>query len=118
MSDLLGAAKAHFSALVDGELESLEVKEWPINGEPAKIFFRRYLTVEQKGELVALYNENKPYEMMVMAIIYASRKENGDLWFNKMDKFQLMRQVDPTVIEDIFGRMELFSVDEEEISKK
>jgi len=119
MSALMTAAKAHFSELLDGDLQCLEVPEWKIAGQPAKIYYRPYMTVSDKGELIALYNEGKHYEMMVLSLIFSARDETGTRLLTKSDKFELMKSVHADVIEDIFTRMALFSVDDDgEAAKK
>ena len=118
MSDILAAAKQHYSNLIDGELKSLDVAEWQVNGAPARIYYRQYMTVEEKGELVALYNEGKHYEMMVMSLIFSARDADGNKQFKKANKFELMKFVSAEVVEDIFSRMALFSVEDDGLAEK
>lgn len=118
MSALIEAAKQHYSDLLDGELKYIDVPEWQVDGKPARIYYRQHMTVEQKGVLVALFNKGEHYEMMVTAIIFAAKNEDGTKQFQKNHKYELMKMVSAEVIESIFTRMELFSLEDNGEAKK
>jgi hypothetical protein len=89
MSNVLEAAKRHYSDLIDGELKFLDVPEWQVDGKPTRIYYRQYMSVEEKGDLVKLYNQDSHYEMMVMSLIHSARNEDGSKMFKKPQRFDL-----------------------------
>jgi len=117
MSNVLEAAKRHYSDLIDGELKFLDVDEWQVDGKPTRIYYRQYMSVEEKGDLVKLYNQDSHYEMMVMALIHSARNADGTKMFKKPQRFDLMKFVSAEVVEDIFTRMGLFSENDDAAKK-
>ena len=117
MSNVLEAAKRHYSDLIDGELKFLDVPEWQVDGKPTRIYYRQYMSVEEKGDLVRLYNQDSHYEMMVLSLIHYARNEDGTKMFKKPQKFDLMKLVSAEVIEDIFSRMGLFAENDDAAKK-
>ena len=117
MSSVLDSAKKHYSDLIDGELKFVDVLEWEVDGKPTRIYYRQYLTVEEKGELVKLYNQDSHYEMMVMSLIHSARSQDGTKLFKKAEKYDLMKYVSADVIETIFSKMGLFA-ENEDVAKK
>jgi len=101
MSKVLDSAKAHFKEILAGGLKGpIHVKEWDTN-----IYYKPATSFYQESKIVELTSQGKTVEALVEALIMRSLDENGSPVFNKADKPDLMRSVDPQVIMRVMGEM-------------
>ena len=105
MSDVLESAKAHFRDKLSGELLSVEVPEWLIDGKPVKIYYKPSLNFAQQEKVLALADQNKKAEAIVQSLIERSLDENGQKMFKQVNRLELMKQIDPAIISRIVGEM-------------
>lgn len=98
MSDILERAKAHFKSRVSGEMDCIDVPEWG-----AKIYFKPMNLVEQNK--IYKHIREGSLEALVETLIVRARNEDGSKMFKPMNRIELMKHVDPKVIERICNEM-------------
>lgn len=96
---ILDKAKAHFKAQVLGEMKSLYVEEWETT------IYWRPLNALQRDRIMKFALQNEMTSAAVEQVVLRSLTEDGKRIFNDADKADLMRNVDPKVIDRIFGEM-------------
>jgi hypothetical protein len=102
---ILDNAKRHFDER--RELKGpIEVPEWGDDeGSPALIYYR-VPNMKERSD-VYRYIEKGGLEGVVMTLILVAKDENGEPIFRKPQKDELMRSVDPDVIDRIIRKMDL-----------
>ena len=98
MNAIIDAAKSHFRSKIGNELKSIEVPEWEVNGEPAKIYFRPSINFLQQEKILALADQDKKGEAIVESLIQRALDAEGNRMFRSANRTELMRSVDPEVI--------------------
>lgn len=86
-------ATAHYKTQIGGELKSFHVDAWDLT-----IYYRMVTSLRAESDVVALSQQGKTVEALVMSIINKARDENGKLMFSKHDKDTFMNEVDPQVV--------------------
>jgi hypothetical protein len=101
MSKVLDAAKAHFKEILAGGLKGpISVPEWG-----AEIYYKPATTFQQESKIVELTQAGKTVEALVESLIMRSLDADGNPLFNKVDKPELMRFVDPSIIMRVMAEM-------------
>jgi len=98
MSAILDRAKAHFEARLSGEPSRIEVPEWGENGQPLVIYYKP-MTLKAKSAL-SVFADN-PFEYAVESLIRRALDADGKPIFRPVEKVEIMRHVDPDVVERI-----------------
>jgi len=94
-------AKGHFkSVLAQGLQGPIIVSEWDL-----KVYFKPATTFQQESRIVELTSQGKQVEALVESMIMRALDIDGKPLFNKADKTELMREVDPNVIMKIITEM-------------
>jgi len=97
----IAKAKGHFkSVLAQGLQGPIEVPEWDL-----KVYFKPATTFQQESRIVELTQQGKQVEALVESMIMRALDADGKPLFNKADKTELMREVDPNVIMKIITEM-------------
>lgn len=90
-----------------GELASIEVPEWIVDGQPAKIYyhphpsFGEYLKLARHFRTDGSFDPELFYETLVM---FALGADGRPLWFGP-SRSVLLEQYDPAVIMRVIGQM-------------
>ncbi len=105
---ILDNARGHFQQQLSNEPKEIEVPEWGCS------IFYKPMSLKTKGELNK-YAEN-PFEYAARTLILRSLDENGNRMFKGANFTEIMREVDPVVVETIVLEMAT-SEDLEEIEK-
>ena len=90
---VIANAKGHFKTKLTDKLEFIEVPEWE-----CKIYYKGSATLKQTEEVVALHRENKMAEALAQTLISRGLNEDGSKMFTVADKYDLMNNVDPSVV--------------------
>jgi hypothetical protein len=94
-------AKAHFKTVLSQGLQGpITVPEWDL-----KVFFKPATTFQQESRIVELTSQGKTVEALVESLIMRALDGEGKPLFNKMDKTELMREVDPNIIMRVVTEM-------------
>jgi hypothetical protein len=101
MNPVLTAAKAHFKELLAGGLRGpIAVPEWN-----TEIYYKPATTFQQESKIVELTSQGKTVEALVEALIMRALDGDGKNIFQKADKVDLMRSVDPNIIMRVMAEM-------------
>jgi hypothetical protein len=117
MSAILEAAKVQFRDRMSGKLQSSEVPEWIVKGEPAVIYYKPSMNFKEQGEVLKLHSENKQAEAVAMTFILRAMDENGTKLFKRANLTEFMQSVDPEVISRVVSEMGGDDADMEEATK-
>lgn len=94
MSRAIDNAMAHFKEVLSQGLKGpVHVKEWKLD-----IYYKPATTFQQESRIVELTSQGKTVEALVEALIMRALDAEGKPLFNKTEKPELMRAVDPNVI--------------------
>ena len=115
--EILESAKSHFRARLGSGLQSIQVPEWKVNGEPATIYFKPSLNFQQQEKILKLSDEGKKAEAIVQALIERALDADGNRIFRQVNRLELMKQVDPEVISRIVAEMSSDEMDIDDIEK-
>lgn len=105
MSKYMEAGKAHFKELVSSEPRCVEVPEWPIDGQPMKIYYKPTMNFKDQGVVLKLHGENKPAEAVCMTLILKAMDADGNKMFRRMDLEEMMRTFDPEIVSRVVAEM-------------
>lgn len=94
---IIEMARAHFRA---DDRRRIEVPEWGAPGAPL-VLFAPPVTLLDKQVLHGRYKDGGIQAMYVHALILKAQREDGAPAFTLEDKPQLMRSVEPAVVERI-----------------
>ena len=98
---ILAKAKAHFKELLAGGLKGpIKVPEWECD-----VWYRAATTFQQESKIVELTAQGKTVEALVESLIMRALDADGNPIFNRADKMELMRYVDPSVIMRVMAEM-------------
>tara|TARA_B100000780_G_C21114683_1_gene450847 strand:- start:381 stop:725 length:345 start_codon:yes stop_codon:yes gene_type:complete len=100
MSDILEAAKVHFSDRMSAELKCVDVPEWS-----TKIYFKPSMNFKDQGAVLKLHGDNKPAEAVIMTLIIKAMDQNGVKLFKRAHMTEMMMTVDPEVVSRIVTEM-------------
>lgn len=101
MSEVLNRAKAHFKEVMSQDLKGpIHVPEWDAN-----IYYKPASNFAQEAQIVELTQQNKTVEALVMTLILRSLDAEGKPIFNKANRAEFMRSVDPQIILRIINEM-------------
>ena len=95
--NVLEKAKAHFQEQLSNEPKSIEVPEWECT------IYYKPMSLKTKGELNK-YAEN-PFEYAARSLILRSLTDSGEKMFRGANYTEIMRQVDPAVVERVILAM-------------
>lgn len=104
-NQILEKAKQHFQKAIAGEMQSLHVDEWD-----CKIYWKP-LNAIQRDRIMKLALNNEMSSAAVEQVVLRALDEDGKRIFVDADKSDLMRNVDPKVIDKIFSAMGGFDDD-------
>jgi hypothetical protein len=94
MSEILNKAKAHFREVLSQGLKGpVKVPEWD-----TEVWFKPAINFQQESKIIELQNQGKTAEALVEMLIIRALDKNGTPLFNKADKPEIMREIDPGVI--------------------
>jgi hypothetical protein len=100
-ANVMAAAKAHFKDILAGGLKGpIQVPEWK-----TEIWYKAATSFQQESKIVELTSQGKTVEALVESMIMRSLDADGQPLFNKADKPELMRFVDPAIIMRIMSEM-------------
>ena len=84
------AVTGHYRNQLSGGLQSVEVPEWEVDGKPLVIWFKPTTNPKTQETLSKLFNEKKPIEATVQALIIRALNEDGTPMFKSVHKTELM----------------------------
>lgn len=102
MSAIIERAKLHFKDKLS-KVGSIEVPEWGEDGKPLIVYWRA-MNLKERDQIFK-YLAKQSLEGFVEALILRARDEDGKRLFGNVHKTELMRHVDPEVIERIINAM-------------
>ena len=105
MTDILSAAKAHFSAQMNGELQSIEVPEWQVDGKPLTIYYKPSMNLRAQEKILQLDNKGKHGEAIAQTLIIRALDKDGKALFKQIDMIEIMRHIDPNIVGNIVKAM-------------
>ena len=88
----------HFREKLAGGLGCVLVPEWGDKDKPMKIYFKSATNPRTQERLAKLFNDQKPIEAAVEALIIRALDEGGEPIFKMADKTELMNESDVDVI--------------------
>lgn len=101
MSKILDQAKAHFREVLSQGLRGpIRVPEWD-----AEVWFKPALSFHAESRVIELQQAGKTTEALVEMLIVRALDKDGTPIFNKADKPELMREVDPNIVLRIITEM-------------
>ena len=95
----------HFREKLAGGLGCVSVPEWGDGNNPMKIYFKSATNPKTQERLAKLFNEQKPIEASVEALIIRALDENGEALFKMSDKIELMNESDIDVLIRVIGEI-------------
>jgi len=94
MSEILNKAKAHFREVLSQGLKGpVRVPEWD-----TEVWFKPAINFQQESKIIELQNQGKTAEALVEMLIIRALDKHGTPLFNKADKPEIMREIDPSII--------------------
>lgn len=96
---------AHFREKLAGGLGFVEVPEWGEPDIPFKIYFKSATNPRTQERLAKLFNDQKPIEASVEALIIRALDEKGEPLFKMSDKTEIMNESDIDVIIKVIGEI-------------
>ena len=103
---ILQSAASSWKQKLGGELQSIEVPEWPDDsGKPSVVYFKAGINFLQQEKILRLSDEGKKAEAIVESLIQRALDVEGKRMFKSADRVILMREVDPEIIGRIVAEM-------------
>ena len=96
---------AHFRQKLANGLGCVEVPEWGEPDTPLKIYFKSATNPRTQERLAKLFNDQKPVEASLEALIIRALDENGEPLFKMSDKTELMNEMDVDVLVKVVGEI-------------
>lgn len=94
MSEILNKAKAHFrEVLAQGLRGPIKVPEWD-----TEVWYKPAINFQQESKIIELQNQGKTADALCEMLIIRALDKNGTPLFNKADKPEIMREIDPAII--------------------
>jgi len=121
MSDLpnntiLHNAKRHF-ATRRAALGRVEVPEWAEEGEPPVLIYYRPLNLAEQARIDDAARNGPRLEAIAEQVLICALDENGKRLFRDIERGELLRDVDPEILNRIVRTMNRDSLTNEEIEK-
>ena len=110
-------ATANFREKLSGDLQFVEVPEWGEPDNPLKIYYKPALNFKAQGKILALFKQDKDEEAVCQSLIIKALDEDGKHIFHQTDMPNLLREVDPEIVNRILGDMAT-NIDDAESLKK
>tara|TARA_Y100000034_G_scaffold96486_1_gene117499 strand:+ start:132 stop:488 length:357 start_codon:yes stop_codon:yes gene_type:complete len=108
--------KAHYRSKLAGGLGSVDVPEWGTETEPLRIWFKSATNPKTQEKLAKLFNESKPIEAAVEALIIRALNEDGTAMFVPANRRELMNHCDVDILIRVIGEINNFQqVDQDEV---
>lgn len=106
----------HYKNQLAGGLGFVDVPEWGSDDQPLRIYFKGATNPHTQEKLAKLFNESKPIEAAVEALIIRALFEDGSKMFKPGHRTQLMRECDVDVLIRVVGEINNYqSVDQDEV---
>lgn len=103
-------AKAHYKEVLGAGLQGpIKVPEWDVD-----VYYKPSANFTQQAQVIELHQAGKSVEALVMTLILRALDADGKPLFNKANKAELMRSVDPDVIVRIVDEINNHEVDVED----
>jgi len=100
--NVLEIATNQFRNRLAGELQFVEVDEWKDEkGNPIKIYFKSSMNFKQLQKVMKATQEGNQGEAILQTLILRALDEDGKPLFRQADMPDLLRQVDPEVVNKI-----------------
>ena len=112
------AITGHFRNQLAGGLQSIEVPEWLIEDKPLVIWFKPATNPKTQETLSKLFNEKKPIEATVQALIIRACNEDGTPMFKSVNKTELMNHCDVDVLIRVVGEINNFQAVDQDVAEK
>ena len=115
---VLEKATEQFRNKISGELQFVEVPEWGDSPDkPLKIYYKQALNFKAQGKILALFKADKDEEAVCQSLIIKALDEDGKHIFQQTDMPNLLREVDPEIVNRILEDMATNIDDAEELKK-
>ena len=95
----------HYKNQLAGGLGFVDVPEWGNENEPLRIWFKSATNPLTQEKLAKLFNESKPVEAAVEALIIRALNEDGSKMFKPGHRVQLMRECDVDILIRVVGEI-------------
>ena len=100
--------KAHYRSKLAGGLGSVDVPEWGTETEPLRIWFKSATNPKTQEKLAKLFNESKPIEAAVEALVIRALNEDGTAMFVPANRRELMNHCDVDILIRVIGEINNF----------
>ena len=114
---VLEKATEQFRNKISGELQYVLVPEWGEPDKPLKIYYKPALNFKAQNKILALFKQDKDDEAVCQSLIIKALDEDGKHIFKQTDMPNLLREVDPEIVNRILGDMAT-NIDDAESLKK
>ena len=114
---VLEKATEQFRNKISGELQYVLVPEWGEPDKPLKIYYKPALNFKAQNKILALFKQDKDDEAVCQSLIIKALDEDGKHIFKQTDMPNLLREVDPEIVNRILGDMAT-NIDDAEALKK
>jgi len=115
MSEILQRAKTHFRDRLSADMEYVSCPEWGEEDKPLKIYYKPS-TLEQRNRIYS-YLKDGNLKFIAQTLIERALKEDESPMFRKVHMTELMKSVDPDVIQYIVAEMAAGEDDEMDAEK-
>ena len=95
--NILKNAKAHFQEKINDDLDYVDVPEWGEDGEPARIYYRKVMSLKTQNE-INKHAQNGSLEAFIEILIRRSLDADGKRLFSARNTTEFMQFVDPSVM--------------------
>ena len=110
--DLLDIGKRHFRSRLAGGPEPLYIPQWDVT-----VYIKPAVNLLEMSEVLQLSREGKTAEAMCLTLMQRVRDADGNPHFRKMQKTEMLRDLDPDVLSFILAHINKDEPDEDEIEK-
>jgi hypothetical protein len=101
---IIEAARAHLRARASEGLAFVEVAQWIVDGAPARIYYRPFVTMAERHRIDKATENGRIYTILEALITRARDAEGKALW-KAGDRETLMNHTDSDIIMEIAERM-------------
>ena len=95
----------HYRSKLAEGLGSIDVPEWGTEAEPMRIWFKSATNPKTQEKLAKLFNESKPIEAAVEALIIRALTEDGSAMFVSANRRELMNHCDVDILIRVVGEI-------------
>lgn len=106
---VLEKAKSHYKVKMSADSEAMYIPEWD-----ETVYVKPGINLQQLGEITSAASKGNTAEAMALTLIYRLTNQDGQPVFKKLDKTELLKNVDPEVMARIVNQINDNDPDQED----